>query len=96
MPPDPWEITPEEVEERLAGKPQPLRGMLEAMWRSGPRMQLNARALADMPNAASLHSAAAAMTEDELREVLVSFLYEYYEATLSPEEYERWARPAID
>ena len=94
LPIDPWELSAEEVEERLGNTSHPVtRQLLEAMWRSGPQMQLNARALADMPNAGSLYAAIQALTEEELRMVLLNFLYEYHQMRLSPEAFAEWAVP---
>lgn len=93
LPPDPWELTPEEIHERIRDKPEPLRGMLEAMWRRAPRTKLNVAALLDMPNAGALYAAIQVLTEDELRPALASILADLYELRLSPEEFERWQVP---
>ena len=95
LPPDPWELSYEEVEERLAHVSDDLRPLVREMWLTAPQMQVNVRTLSDMPNAGALFAAVQALTEDEVRKVLVGYLFEYHRLKLTPEEFGRWTVPEL-
>ena len=95
LPPDPWELSYEEVEERLAHVSDDLRPLVREMWLTAPQMQVNPRTLLDMPNAGALFAAVQALTEDEVRKVLVGYLFEYHRLKLTPEEFGRWTVPEL-
>lgn len=91
---DPWELTAEEVAERVQDVTNPvLRQILEALWNDAPRTQLNLQALGDMPSIGALRVAVDVMTESELRSALFAVLYTHHVTTLTPEEFERWGQP---
>jgi hypothetical protein len=95
LPPDPWELSYEEVEERLAHVSDDLRPLVREMWLTAPQVQVNTHTLTDMPNAGALFAAVQALTEDEVRKVLHSYLYEYHQLKLTPEEFGRWTVPEL-
>ena len=66
LPPDPVELSYEEVEERLAHVTDELRPLVREMWLSAPQTQVNTHTLTDMPNAGALFAAVQALTEDEV------------------------------
>jgi len=95
LPPDPLELSYEEVEERLAHVTDDLRPLVREMWLTAPETQVNSRTLTDMPNAGALFAAVQALTEDEVRKVLHEFLYQYHQLKLTPEEFGRWTVPEL-
>ena len=93
LPPDPLELSYEEVEERLTLVSDDLRPLVREMWLTAPQTQVNAHTLTDMPSAGALFAAIQALTEDEVRRVLHGYLFEYHRLKLTPEEFGRWTVP---
>jgi hypothetical protein len=94
FPQDPFELSAEELEERLADVSHPVtRQLLEAMWRSGPQAQLNVRALFEMANAGVLYTAIQLLTEQELRTALYLTLTEVHQMQMTPEQFQEWSVP---
>ena len=95
LPPDPLGLSYEEVEERLTRVSDDLRPLVREMWLTAPQTQVNTHTLTDMPNAGALFAAVQALTEDEVRQVLHGYLYEYHQLKLTPEEFGRWTVPEL-
>ena len=95
LPPDPLELSYEEVEERLTLVSDDLRPLVREMWLTAPQTHVNSHTLTDMPNAGALFAAVQALTEDEVRKVLHGYLYEYHRLKLAPEEFGRWTVPDL-
>ena len=93
----PWSCRIEEVEERLAHVTDDLRPLVRDMWLTAPRhARQHPHTPTDMPNAGALFAAVQALTEDEVPgPALHTYLYEYHQLKLTPEEFGRWTVPEL-
>ncbi len=100
LPPDPWELTPEEVEERISGlnkyeleEAEALRRMLRTMGTEWPRAKLNVEALVDMSSSVELLLAIKALSAEECRWALHNVLWSIHGLRKTPEEFQEWSIP---
>ena len=96
---DPWELTPEEIDERLARiegddvEARALRAALGEAFKTGTRAVITTEALADMPSSLHLHYAIKALTGEECRWALHVMMRSVHALRMTPEQLEEWSAP---